>query len=334
MRVLLVKLSSLGDVIQTLPLVQDLRTARPGVQIDWVVEEAFADLLSSVPGLARVLPYGQRRWRKTPWDARVRAERAAFRQRLRQEAYDAVIDCQGLIKSAWVARQARLAPGGFSVTFGNASELCSYEWPVRWMLGRSVPMPRQVHAVERTRMLAACALAYPGAAFMGEPPRYPFEPLRPPAERQGVWLCHGTTRADNEWPATHWLALGRRLIDQGHRLWLPQASEREAAWAQALAGQLGSAAQVLPRLRLSELWPRMAQSLGVVSVDSGLGHLAVALNLPVVQLFSQPRIRRAGPVGQAHQCAVGGDHVPGVDEAWQAWQRCLHAAVPCPAPAP
>lgn len=323
MRILVVKLSSLGDVIQTLPVVQDLHTAFPAATVDWVVEEAFADLLQSVRGLDRVLPYAQRRWRKSPRSPQVRAERAGFRARLREEAYDAVIDCQGLIKSALVARQARRAPGGFTATFGNASELCGYEWPVKWLLQRKVAMPWQVHAVQRTRLLAAGALGYGDAPFMAQPPRYPFPALS--AGREGVWLCHGTTRADNEWPLERWAGLGRRLIEAGETVLIPHASEQEAAWAAELAQLLGEGTQVLPRLKLSALWPRMAQARGVVSVDSGLGHLAVALDLPVVQLFSQPRIGRAGPIGRAHQSAVGGDHVPTVDETWQAWQRCVDA---------
>lgn len=322
MRILIVKLSSLGDVIQTLPVLRDLQAVLPQATVDWAVEEAFADLLQSVPGLGRVLVYAQRRWRKTPFDAGVRAERAAFKRQLREASYDAVIDCQGLIKSALVARQARLAPGGFTATFGNASELCSYEWPVKWLLQRDVPMPHRLHAVQRTRLLVAGALGFADAPCMAEPPAYPFEALAPAAQREGVWLCHGTTRADNEWPMAHWLELGRRLIEAGHRVRIPQASPKEAAWAEQLAAQLGPRAEPLPRLGLSALWPEMARSRGVISVDSGLGHLAVALDLPVVQLFSQPRIQRAGPVGRAHQSAVGGDHVPSVDEAWQAWLRC------------
>jgi heptosyltransferase-1 len=306
----------------------------PQVKLDWVIEEAFASLLRGLPGLDRVLVYAQRRWRKRPFDAAVRAERHAFFEQLRQSSYDVVIDAQGLMKSAWVARQARLAPGGFSVTFGNRSELCAYEWPVRLMLNRSVPMPWQVHAVQRTRLLAAGALRYEAAAFMAQPPVYPFGPLAGRIDRAGVWLSHGTTRADNQWPRSHWLALARRLIEAGESVLIPQASATEEAWAQSLAEELGPQAQVLPRLQLGALWPRMADARGVVSVDSGLGHLAVALDLPVVQLFSQDRIRRAGPIGRAHQVAIGGDHVPSVDETWQAWQGCLSAAWPAPGSAP
>ncbi len=326
MRILIVKLSSLGDVIQTLPVLGDIARAVPQAKVDWVIEESFASLLQTVPAIERVLVYAQRRWRKRPFDAQVRAERHAFRQSLHQYSYDVVIDAQGLLKSAWVARQARLHAGGFSVTFGNRSELCSYEWPVRWMLHRTVAMPWQVHAVQRTRLLAAGALSYADAPWLTQPPIYPFGRPRPLAQRQGVWLSHGTTRADNRWPHSHWLSLARRLIQSGETVFIPQASDAEEAWADALAEELGPAAKKLPRLDLGRLGALMAQARGVVSVDSGLGHLAVALDLPVVQLFSQDRIRRAGPLGQPHQCAVGGHHVPTVEEAWQAWLNCVQAA--------
>lgn len=326
MRILLVKLSSLGDVVQTLPVLSDVLRAQPQARIDWVVEESFARLLQSIPAIDRVLVYAQRRWRKRPFDKQVRMQRQAFWQSLHQRSYDAVIDAQGLLKSAWVARQARLNAGGFSATFGNRSELCSYEWPVRLMLNKAVPMPWQVHAVQRTRLLAAGALGYTDADWLVQPAVYPFGPAAPMSGRRGVWLSHGTTRADNRWPRARWLDLGRRLIDSGELVLIPQASDDEASWASALAADLGPRAQTLPRLDLDRLWPLMAQARGVISVDSGLGHLAVALDLPVVQLFSQDRIRRAGPLGQSHQCAIGGKHVPTVDEAWQAWGQCLRAA--------
>jgi heptosyltransferase-1 len=115
------------------------------------------------------------------------------------------------------------------------------------------------------------------------------------------------------------MGLAERMLEAGERLFLPQASAAEAEWAEGLATQLGAGVEILPRLDLGSLWPRMAYAKGVISVDSGLGHLAVGLNLPTVQLFSQDRIRRAGPVGQPHQRAVGGDHVPTVEEVWRAW---------------
>ncbi len=317
MRVLIVKLSSLGDVVQTMPVVHDIRQAFPQAQIDWVVEEAFAPLVQEVSGLRRVLPIAQRRWRKSWLAATTRRERAAFARLLQEQAYDAVIDFQGLIKSALVARSARLAPGGFRATYANASEACAYEWPVRWLLDRLVPMPRRIHAVARYRLLAAQALGYAADG----PNIYPLMPLAPgaPADALGVVLAHGTTRADNEWPERQWIALGQQLIAQGHTVELPQAGALELARVQRIAQALGPQARVWPALSLAQVAQRMAASRGVIGVDSGLSHLAVALDLPHVQIFSQPRAWRAGPVACAYQVALGGEAAPGVAEVWAAW---------------
>ena len=322
MRVLIVKLSSLGDVIQTLPVVEDMKACLPGVTVDWVVEEAFADLLGSVEGLCRVISCAERRWRKTPFAGQTRQEWSDFWTLLRAESYDVVIDFQGLIKSARIARGARLASNGYSVTYGNRSDLCAYEWPVKWMLQRTVPMAKKIHAVARYRTLAARTLGYESSGLFTQAPRYPLTAVER-SLRRGVMFAHGTTRSDNEWPFESWLALGQKLMALGEVVLLPQANDQEADLVARLAAQLGPQAQVLPRMTLSGVLSQMAACRGVISVDSGLGHLAVALNLPVVQLFSQPRIERAGPVGVAHQCAIGGDHVPTVSEAWQAWSRCL-----------
>jgi heptosyltransferase-1 len=347
MRVLIVKLSSLGDVVQTMPVVHDIRQAFPHAQIDWVVEEAFAPLVQNVSGVQRVLPIAQRRWRKSWFAAPTRRERAAFSKLLREQAYDAVIDFQGLVKSALVARSARLAPGGFRATYANSSEACAYEWPVRYLLDRLLPMPRRIHAVARYRLLAAQALGY----AVDGPHTYPLAPLvaasmakaKAKAEvaadvaagaHYGVVLAHGTTRADNEWPVGDWIALGQQLIAQGHTVELPQVGAVELARVQGIAQALGPQAYVWPALSLAQVAQRMAASRGVVGVDSGLSHLAVALDLPHVQIFSQPRAWRAGPVGCAYQVAVGGDAAPSVPAVWAAWQAVGAAYALAKGPAP
>ncbi|MFD0667115.1 lipopolysaccharide heptosyltransferase I [Ramlibacter sp. MAHUQ-53] len=324
MRVLIVKLSSLGDVVQTLPVLHDIQGQFPQARIDWVVEEAFAPLVRRAARVDRVLPIAQRRWRKARFDPVHRQERRAFFEALRAQAYDAVIDCQGLLKSALVARRARLAPGGFSATFGNASELCGYEWPVRWLLQRPLPMPARIHAVARTRLLVAQALGYAGLGVLEQPPTYPWR-RRAPAGVPQVLLAHGTTRADNEWPAAHWAEIGRRLTAQGCEVQLPQASDAEGALADRIAREIGASARVLPRMGLPALLEHMEGLSGLVGVDSGVAHMGVALDLPVVEIFSQPRAWRAGPVGRPHQCAVGGERAPSPDEVWNAWQACWQA---------
>ncbi|RFO98161.1 lipopolysaccharide heptosyltransferase I [Rhodoferax lacus] len=321
MNILIVKLSSLGDVIQTIPVVHDLLQQFPDAHIDWVVEEAFAPLLARVHGLRRVLPVAQRRWRKSRWSATTRQERHAFKAQLQQQAYDVVIDFQGLIKSAWLARGARLAPGGFSATYGNRSEACGYEWPVRLLLQRALPMPTRIHAVARYRLLAGLALGYTPQGVA----HYPIErPSAPP--QASVVLAHGTTRADNEWPEADWVALGQRLAAQGLRSALPQSNATELARVTRIAQALDGWADVWPGMGLPEVMDRMAQSSGVIGVDSGLSHMAVALGLPHVQIFSQPRAWRAGPVGCTHQVAVGGEQAPDVDTVWLAWLAVRQAA--------
>ena len=329
MRILIVKLSSLGDVIQTMAVVPDLLAVVPNAEIDWVVEEAFAPLVALASGVRAVIPIGQRRWRKSFFSAITRGERQVFRTRLRRDAYDAVIDFQGLIKSAWVARAARLQPGGFSATYANGSDACSYEWPAPYLLQRSFPMPRRIHAVARYRLLAAQALGYSERALLHLPARcgwnFDAQPLAPQGPSEVV-LAHGTTRSDNEWPDAHWLAVAQKLIAAGFSVGLPHAGARELARVQALALHLGPRACVWPSLSLDALALRMSASAGVIGVDSGLSHLAVALDLPHVQIFSQDRAWRAGPLGCDYQRVAGGAQAPDVVQVWDAWQAAVAAS--------
>jgi heptosyltransferase-1 len=317
--VLVVKQSSLGDVIQTLPVLHDILARHPLAQIDWVVEEAFADLLRSVPSISRVIPIAQRRWRRAPWSRDARRGWAAFWADLHLHTYDVVIDFQGLIKSARVARGARLSPGGFSITYANASDWCAYEWPVRYMLKRCVPMEKTIHAVARYRSLAARAWGQDPAPVLAQTPTYPW-PQRSASHPRCLVLAHGTTRADNAWPMADWLGLAQRLVAEGWTVALPHANDSEAQWAAQLQSAIGEACVVWPRMGLADLRQRMADCGGVIGVDSGLGHLAVALDLPTVIIFSQPRVARAGPIGRAHQMAVGGDTAPEPLAVWAAWQ--------------
>lgn len=322
MRVLFVKLSSLGDVVQTIPVVSDVRKALGDVTIDWVVEEAFAPLLARAQGVDRVVPVALRRWRRQGFlSAAVREEIGRFRAELAYAPYDAVLDLQGLTKSAVVARAAPLARGGFRAGFGNASEECGYERAARWLVDRPLPMPRRIHAVHRTRLLAALAFGYEGSGILEGPPRYALQVNPEGVSERAVLLAHGTTRDDNRWPREAWLAIARRLRKGGWQVWLPQADASEAAWAESLASELDDGVQVLPRLSLPQLLDRMAAAEGVIGVDSGVSHMAVALNLPHVQIFSHDRAWRAGPTGQPHQKAVGGAQAPDVEAVWQAWTQ-------------
>lgn len=319
MRILIVKVSSLGDVIQTIPVLRDIRIARPEAVVDWVVEEAIAPLLgSAVGGVGHIIPIAQRRWRKSYFSKKTRSEIALFYETFRCRTYDFVIDFQGLVKSAVIARLAQRSPNGEIVTYANASEQCSYEWPVRYMATRTVAVPWRLHITERYRLLAAGALRY----SLSGPPIYD---LKIPVGGQGneVMFVHGTTRPDNEWPQSFWTELGLRLAAQGLRICIPHSNRSELDLALRLVDAIGPAARLLPKMSLGEIPICMAVCGAVIGVDSGLSHLAVALDMPHIQIFSQPRIFRAGPVGRPHQVAVGGDRPPTVDEVWCAWLQVM-----------
>lgn len=327
-KILIVKLSSLGDVIHAMPVVADLRRALPGAQIDWVVEPGFAPLVQRVTGMRRVIGCAQRRWRKRCWAADVRAEKAAFLTELRADAYDAVLDLQGLTKSALVAWRTRTTPTGRRYALANQTDGSGYEAPTRWVADCAIRIEPHIHVVDRSRELAAQALGY----TLTSSPDYG---LGRAADRyvhsQPTLVCvHGTSRDDKLWPEADWIALGRRAVAEGWRLVLPQGSDAEAARAQRLAEAIGAAhCDCWPRISLDELAARMSRTQGVIGVDSGLSHLAVALDLPHVQLYNFPTAWRTGPQpahGHRHQVSVGGEVVPALETVWAAWQQVLAAS--------
>lgn len=317
LKVLIVKLSSLGDVVHAMPAVQDIRRALPQARIDWVVERGFAPLVRRCEGVQRVIDCEIRRWKKTPFSRETRAAWAAFRQDLRREAYDAVIDLQGLTKSALVAWQARLAPGGLRHALALRTDGSSYEAPTRWVAHRAWTVPCHIHAVERSRLLCAQALGY---AIDG-PETFGLRAQGVAQATQEVALVHGTSRDDKLWPDEHWITLGRRLIAQGHTLGLPHGGDAERERAQRLAAALGDAASVWPKLDLGALSDRLAACAGVVGVDSGLSHIATALDRPHVQIYNFDTAWRTGPVGLPRQACVFAQPTPSVDAVWQAWER-------------
>ena len=321
-RVLIVKLSSLGDVIHAMPVVADLRAALPGVCTDWVVEPGFAPLVRRVEGIGEVIDCAQRRWRKSWWTADVRREKQVFRDRLQQHRYDAVLDLQGLTKSALVARQALTTPEGLHYALGNRTDGSGWEAPTRWLADRAITLAPHIHVVDRSRQMAAEALGY---AVSG-PPHFGLRArLAPSPQARTLVFVHGTSRDDKLWPEAHWIAFGQSLVQRGWRIALPQASEEEAQRAQRIAAGVGAAScDLWPRMGLDALVDWMGGTQGVVGVDSGLSHLAVALDLPHVQLYNFPTAWRTGPLpehGHAHQVSVGGDRVPALEEVESAWQR-------------
>ena len=313
MNVLIVKLSSLGDVVHAMPAVQDLRAAFPQARIDWVVERGFAPLVQRCEGVHRVIPCELRKWRKAPLARETRQAWRAFRADLHREAYDAVLDLQGLTKSALIAHMARLA-GGRRYAMANRTEGSSYEAPTRWVADVAVRVEPQSHAVQRSRELCARALGYE------IPARLHYGLAGAAALREAcVVLIHGSSREDKCWPEAHWIALGSRLLAGGCAVALPHGSDAEQARSERLAQAMGPGAEVWPRLPLDELTARMGHCAGAIGVDSGLSHIAVALDLPHVQIYNFDTAWRTGPQGAPRQQSVFATPTPSVDAVWQAW---------------
>ena len=321
MRVLIVKLSSLGDVVHTMPVVHDIRAAFPEAVIDWVVEPGFAPLVRRVAGVHTAIECALRRWRKRWWTSAVWRDWRAFRAALKAQRYDAVIDFQGLTKSALIARMAN----GPSFGLANRTDGASHEPPARWLVDRAIRIEPRTHALDRARLLGSRALGYTlaGAPDFGLRSRLPKLPDRT------LVFVHGTSRDDKLWPEPSWIELGRRAIADGWRIVLPQAGDAELTRAHRIAAALGEGCAVWPEMDLAALADRMGAAHGVIGVDSGLSHIAVALGLPHVQIYNFPTAWRTGPQpahGHDHQLAVEARPTPSLDSVWSAWRTASREA--------
>lgn len=278
MRILLVKTSSLGDVIHNLPAVTDIRKRWPHATIDWCVEERFAEIPRLHPGVNEVIPVAIRRWRKALFRGATWRELGRLRTRLAAHPYDAVIDTQGLLKSAVITRQAA------GPKAGHASDSAREPVAARFY-DDSHSVPRHLHAVERNRRLVAAALKL----HADGPPDYGIAaaPLRDtwmPSDPFAVLLT-ATSRADKLWAEANWVQLGEHLAARGLHCILPSGSPEERARAERIAAVSSSNAVVAPSLTLTELGGLLAASRVAIGVDTGLIHLAAALDIPAIAIF-------------------------------------------------
>ena len=279
MRVLIVKTSSMGDVLHTLPALTDAMQAIPGIRFDWAVEEGFAQIPSWHEAVDRVLPVAIRRWRKAWFSAPIKAERKAFRDAVQSVNYDAIIDAQGLVKSA--ALVTRLAHG----TKHGMDWQTAREPLASLFYNRRHHIAKQQHAVERTRELFAKSLGYAKPESQGD---YAIaQHFLSESAADSTPYCvflHATTRDDKHWPESHWRELIGLLKESGLRIKLPWGAPHEEARAQRLAEGFDYV-EVLPRLSLEKVAHVLAEAKFVVSVDTGLSHLTAALDRPNITLY-------------------------------------------------
>ena len=304
-KILLVKTSSMGDVIHNLPMVSDIRRHFPDAQIHWVVEEAYQAIPAMHPGVSKIITVALRRWRKTLWKARTWKELADFSRRLRSERYDFILDSQGLFKSALIARLAK----GYlrcGLGRGSAREFAPFFYD------RTFDISWTLHAVQRTRSLASQALVYSleGSTDYGiSATPAVFQWLKRPY----AVLLHSSSDENKLWPESHWVELGASLTRYGLGCILPWGSNDERERSDRLAHRIEQAAvehvAVPPQLDLNDAASLLADADVVIGVDTGLTHLAAALNVPVVGIYCASRPEETG-IYAASAVNIGGINQP------------------------
>lgn len=301
MRVLIVKTSSMGDVLHTLPALTDAMQAIPGITFDWVVEEGFAQIPGWHPAVERVIPVAIRRWRKNWFGSDTRQQRCDFKRELQSQTYDAVIDAQGLIKSAALITRVAKGPK-------HGQDAKSAREPfASWFFNQRHEISKKQHAVERTRELFAKSLGYEKPATQGDyaiAARF-LRQLPADANRYLVFL-HATTRADKHWPESHWRELIGLLSTQNIVIKLPWGADHEYQRACRLAEGFENVV-VLPKMSLQQVAEILAGAKAVVSVDTGLSHLTAALDRPNITLYGPTDPGLIGGYGKNQMSLVAED---------------------------
>lgn len=293
MRVLVVKLTSMGDVLHALPAITDLAKAHPDIELDWMVEETFAEIPRWHPYVNTIIPVATRRWRSLTW--RNSREFFGFLKQLRQRSYDVVVDAQGLMKSALLCRFARLSKNGVRAGFSGGS---IKETPAARLYQRRVDVPQSDHAVDRLRQLFSSVFEY---EFNRDSMTYGISAKRQSGTKvPTIMFLHGTTWATKHLPEETWAELADFANEDGYRVALAWGSDAERARAQRIVGDEIDR-QVLPKMSLFELKNYLAEVDGVIAVDTGLGHLAAALGVPCVSLYGATDASLTGAAGMNQQ---------------------------------
>lgn len=299
MHILIIKTTSLGDVVHNLPIIADIKKNFPNALIDWVVEESFVEILAMHSGINNIIPVAIRRWRKSLFSKQTWLELFAFKKLIQAQQYDFVIDTQGLLKS------------GLITYLSNSLNKCGYDQssarePIaRHFYNYCFAVSRDLHAVMRNRRLVALALGYAinevtlnyGIKVL---PNHDLSCTQSVLPTKFILALHGTSRDSKLWVIEHWVALGKKLQAQGFSLVLPWGSSAELQRAKQIASHLEQAL-VLPKMGIASLADIIQKSQAVVGVDTGLAHLAVALNKPVIGIYTDTNPVLTGLYGGIEQ---------------------------------
>lgn len=335
----------MGDIVHAQPVVADLLAHAPGATIDWIAEAPFAAIPAMNPGVAQVIPIRWRAWRRSLAEPATRAAMQALRERLRAVDYDWIVDCQGLLKSALVARLARGAHRAGPSWSSAREPLASLAYD------RRAVVPWSLHVVARNRAIAAAALGYRADG----PARFGLRVARLeaawlPSRRPLAVLIPGASRPEKLWPDAHWIAVGRRLAARGLGLaWLwgsPDERDRVRRLATACGDVLDATAgnpdvrfledaptSVLPPfLSVGDAAALIAQARVVAGLDTGFTHLAGALGRPTVGIFCDFDATQCAVSGEVRCESFGGIGLtPSAAEVIGALERMLDDPAPTPA---
>ncbi|MEY4495420.1 MAG: hypothetical protein RL744_484 [Pseudomonadota bacterium] len=338
-KILLVKLSSLGDVLHNLPIVWDLRARLPDAQIDWVVEEGYVHLLEPLlsrdgfRGIDRIIPFGLRRWKKNLFLLATWKEFFAFRKILQATTYDVLIETQGLLKSAVVCSLANKSSSAVVAGLANATEFSGYESMARSFYNQSVQVPTQCHAVDRSRWVMCSALDWSliergdapkfyTSEFIASIPKSSVAGLRSPY----VLCFHSTARDAKRWSNNNWITLGKDLSAKGYQLVFPWGNAAEKVVSQSLASQIPGAL-VPPAFSIEEAFSVIAGAALTVGVDTGLTHLAAVLNKPTVEIYCDSPLWKTEGYWSDRICNVGDlQNPPSIQEVLDASLKLLQQA--------
>ena len=296
-QILLVRMSSLGDILHTFPAATDIRRARPADSLEWVVEEAYVPLVKMHPGVSRIIPIALRRWRREALRSSTWNQFLEFRKALKASRYEAILDTQGLAKSLFVARMASGPVHGFG------PDTAREPWVARFY-DRTYEFSPSDHKIERYRDVAARALRYEKSPQVDYGIVSPPKPGFAPGGRYCV-LLHATARAGKLWQEPAWIEVARALEARGLVCVLPWGDESEHARSIRFSENLRNAL-VPPRMSLEEASGLVGHAAAVVGVDTGLMHLAAALKVPVVGVFCDSEPLDAKPLGAGRTAFRGG----------------------------
>ncbi len=296
MRVLFVKLTSMGDLIHALPAMTDARRVSPNIHFDWVIDKNFSEVASWHPAVKNIFCTSHRQWKKHPWQSIRDGEITNFLGNLRRQKYDLVIDGQTNFKSALITLLSRGKRCGLD-------KRSAREWIAHLAYRQKYYVPKNLHAITRLRQLFSQIFQYP---LIGDQPNYgiesyPFVPPKIALPYPYLVFVHNASWQSKLWSEENWHRLIEMAADEKLHVLLPWGNQLEKIRAQRL-GQGHKNAYVLPFCSLSEHAFILKNSLGAVCSDTGLSHLAAALNVPAVTMYGSTSVHLIGTTGanQSH----------------------------------